>query len=282
MGKKLKWELFSLTRWIKLELCPEFINSVMSVAKGFNKECLKWSRAPLLMFQKRILPEKLEATQSKLTLPISFLSALVLSTAWKKIVSRRKNEKYLGFGMQTNSSQGRRAAAQSALNEGHGSDDEQDQRERDRYLSDVEAFDLIEFGMIPEFVGRFPALVPFHALDSDMLVQILTMPKNALVPQYQMLFGMDKVELNFTPGALKLIAKSAIKKKTGARGLRAIMEKLLLDCMYETPESDITVVEINEDVMLGKCPPIYHRSEPEADDANSDLDSDNQQAAVGE
>lgn len=200
----------------------------------------------------------------------------------EKIVSRRKNEKYLGFGMQTNSSQGRRAAAQSALNEGHGSDDEQDQRERDRYLSDVEAFDLIDFGMIPEFVGRFPALVPFHALDSDMLVQILTMPKNALVPQYQMLFGMDKVELNFTPGALKLIAKSAIKKKTGARGLRAIMEKLLLDCMYETPESDITVVEINEDVMLGKCPPIYHRSEPEADDANSDLDSDNQQAAVGE
>ena len=102
--------------------------------------------------------------------------------------------------MQTNSSQGRRAAAQSALNEGHGSDDEQDQRERDRYLSDVEAFDLIEFGMIPEFVGRFPALVPFHALDSDMLVQILTMPKNALVPQYQMLFGMDKVSkcfLNF-------------------------------------------------------------------------------------
>ena len=82
-------------------------------------------------------------------------------------------------------------------NKGHGSDDEQDQRERDRYLSDVEAFDLIEFGMIPEFVGRFPALVPFHALDSDMLVQILTMPKNALVPQYQMLFGMDKVSLYF-------------------------------------------------------------------------------------
>jgi len=199
----------------------------------------------------------------------------------EKIVSRRKNEKYLGFGMQTNSSQGRRAAAQSASNEGHGSDDEQDQRERDRYLSDVEAFDLIEFGMIPEFVGRFPALVPFHALDSDMLVQILTMPKNALVPQYQMLFGMDKVELNFTPGALKLIAKSAIKKKTGARGLRAIMEKLLLDCMYETPESDITCVEITEDVILGKCQPIYHRTQPDVEDANSDLETE-KQAAVGE
>merc|ERR1712156_825685 len=200
----------------------------------------------------------------------------------EKIVSRRKNEKYLGFGMQSNSSQGRRAAAQSALNEGHGSDEEQDQRERDRYLSDVEAFDLIEFGMIPEFVGRFPALVPFHSLDADMLVQILTMPKNALVPQYQMLFGMDKVELSFTQGALKLIAKSAIKKKTGARGLRAIMEKLLLDCMYEVPESDITCVEITEDVMLGKCPPIYHRTQPMAEDSNADSDTENKQAAFGE
>ena len=70
------------------------------------------------------------------------------------------------------------------------------------YLSSVEAQDLIEFGMIPEFVGRFPALVPFHSLTEDMLVRILTEPKNALVPQYQMLFGMDKVELNFTKDAL--------------------------------------------------------------------------------
>merc|ERR1711874_892811 len=97
-----------------------------------------------------------------------------------------------------------------------------------------------------EFVGRFPALVPFHSLDADMLVQILTMPKNALVPQYQMLFGMDKVELNFTQGALKLIAKSAIKKKTGARGLRAIMEKLLLDCMYETPNLISRVLKLQK------------------------------------
>ena len=95
--------------------------------------------------------------------------------------------------MQSNASQGRRAAAQSAQNEGAGLDEEEDQRERDRYLADVEAFDLIEFGMIPEFVGRFPSLVPFHALDADMLVRILTEPRNALVPQYQMLLGMDKV-----------------------------------------------------------------------------------------
>lgn len=162
----------------------------------------------------------------------------------EKIVSRRKNEKYLGFGMQSNQAQGRRAAAQSALNEGHGLDDEEDQRERDRYLSDVEAYDLIEFGMIPEFVGRFPSLVPFHSLDADMLVRILTEPKNALIPQYQMLFAMDKVDLNFTPEALKTISRFAIKKKTGARGLRAIMEKLLMDCMYEIPESGISSVEV--------------------------------------
>merc|ERR1711913_111909 len=93
----------------------------------------------------------------------------------------------------------------------------EDQRERDSYLSTVEAQDLIEFGMIPEFVGRFPALVPFHSLTEDMLVRILTEPKNALIPQYQMLFGMDKVELKFTQEALAEISKLAISRKTGAR-----------------------------------------------------------------
>ena len=95
--------------------------------------------------------------------------------------------------MQSNEPQGRRAAAQSAQSEGSSSREEEDQIERDRYLAEVEASDLIEFGMIPEFVGRFPALVPFHSLNESMLVRILTEPKNALIPQYQMLFGMDKV-----------------------------------------------------------------------------------------
>ena len=131
----------------------------------------------------------------------------------------------------SDSGQGRRAAAQAGQQEGSLNSEEevlenifesflfkisslQDQRERDSYLSTVEAQDLIEFGMIPEFVGRFPALVPFHSLTEDMLVRlyptfcvlctryysyrILTEPKNALIPQYQMLFGMDKVELKFT------------------------------------------------------------------------------------
>ena len=119
-------------------------------------------------------------------------------------------------------------------------------------MSVVEAQDLIEFGMIPEFVGRFPVLVPFHSLTEQMLVRILTEPKNALVPQYQMLFGrsrnnfilitnnflfigMDKVELKFTRDAMLEIGKMAISKKTGARGLRSILEKLLLDVMFEIP-----------------------------------------------
>jgi len=191
----------------------------------------------------------------------------------EKIVSRRKNEKYLGFGMQTSGSEGRRAAAQSAQNEGHGLDELEDQRERDRYLSEVEAYDLIDFGMIPEFVGRFPALVPFHSLDADMLVRILTEPKNALIPQYQMLFGMDKVELTFSNEALKAISQNAIKKKTGARGLRAILEKMLLDAMYEIPGSDIICVEITEDAVLGKCPPIYHRSVSTASTEDSEDNS---------
>merc|ERR1712012_214054 len=116
--------------------------------------------------------------------------------------------------------------------------EEEDQIERDSYLSTVEAQDLIEFGMIPEFVGRFPSLVPFHSLNESMLVRILTEPKNALIPQYQMLFGMDKVDLTFTEGALRVIARNAISKKTGARGLRAILEKLLLDAMFEIPGSN--------------------------------------------
>jgi len=203
-----------------------------------------------------------------------------------KIVSRRKNEKYLGFGMQSNEPQGRRAAAQSAQSEGSSSREEEDQIERDRYLAEVEASDLIEFGMIPEFVGRFPALVPFHSLNESMLVRILTEPKNALIPQYQMLFGMDKVDLTFTEGALRVIARNAISKKTGARGLRAILEKLLLDAMFEIPGSNISSVEVTEDAVNGKAPPVYRYAAPEAptedmaSDDNDENSSNGPRAAV--
>lgn len=141
-----------------------------------------------------------------------------------RIVNRRKNEKYLGFGAPVSQSPGRRAAsAADVANNYSSSSAAEDLAEKDALLKVVEARDLIEFGMIPEFVGRFPVVVPFHSLTEDMLVEILTEPQNALIPQYQMLFGMDKVELTFHSDALKTIARQAMERKTGARGLRAIL-----------------------------------------------------------
>jgi len=195
-----------------------------------------------------------------------------------KIVSRRKNEKYLGFGTSSGGGEGRRAAAQAGQQEGSMTSEQEDQREKDAYLSTVEAQDLIEFGMIPEFVGRFPALVPFHSLTEDMLVRILTEPKNALVPQYQMLFGMDKVELKFTQGALQEISKMAIQKKTGARGLRAIMEKLLLDVMFEIPGSNVESVEVTQEAVMGMSSPTFYYAQ-DKDTVEEKGDEDLQRAA---
>merc|ERR1711936_1052717 len=185
-----------------------------------------------------------------------------------KIVSRRKNEKYLGFGVSTSGNEGRRAAAQAGQQEGSMTSEEEDQREKDSYLSSVEAQDLIEFGMIPEFVGRFPALVPFHSLTEDMLVRILTEPKNALIPQYQMLFGMDKVELKFTQEALAEISKLAISRKTGARGLRGIIEKLLLDVMFEIPGSNVESVEVTEEAVKGMSGPTFYYAEEQSEESS--------------
>uniref|UniRef100_A0A182J0Q8 Uncharacterized protein n=1 Tax=Anopheles atroparvus TaxID=41427 RepID=A0A182J0Q8_ANOAO len=109
-----------------------------------------------------------------------------------------------------------------------------------------------------EFVGRFPVLVPFHSLDVDMLVRILTEPRNALVPQYKALLGMDQVELSFTEEALTQIAQLAMERQTGARGLRAIMETLLLEPMFEVPGSDVQGVRITEESVRG-AEPIYVR-----------------------
>jgi len=197
----------------------------------------------------------------------------------EKIVARRKNEKYLGFGVSTGAGEGRRAAAQAGQAEGSMSSEQEDQMERDRQFSEVEAQDLIEFGMIPEFVGRFPALVPFHSLTEDMLVRILTEPKNALVPQYQMLFGMDKVELKLTRGALQAISKLAIQKKTGARGLRAILEKLLLDVMFEIPGSNVESVEVTEEAVMGMSTPTFSYAQ-EKEKGSEEADEDLQRASA--
>lgn len=190
-----------------------------------------------------------------------------------RIISRRKNEKYLGFGTPSNLGKGRRAAAAADLANTSGETDTVAEiEEKDRLLKLVEARDLIEFGMIPEFVGRLPVVVPLHSLDEETLVRILTEPRNAVVPQYQALFSMDKCELNVNQDALRAIARMALERKTGARGLRSIMEKLLLEPMFEVPHSDIMAVELDKDVVQGKSQPRYIRA-PAKETAEEEYDS---------
>ncbi|TYK15081.1 CLP protease regulatory subunit CLPX2 [Cucumis melo var. makuwa] len=105
-------------------------------------------------------------------------------------------------------------------------------------LENVESSDLVTYGLIPEFVGRCPILVSLSALDEDQLVQVLTKPKNALGKQYKKMFRMNDVELHFTENALRMIARKAMKKNTGARGLRSILENILTEAMFEVPESN--------------------------------------------
>lgn len=129
--------------------------------------------------------------------------------------------------------------------------------DEENVLSQVEPEDLIKYGMIPEFVGRFPVIATLNPLDEESLVEILTKPKNALVKQYQKLFSFDGVKLTFTDDALRAIAKKSIERKTGARGLRSILEDIMLDVMYLIPsEKGISECIINEDVVNKKASPI--------------------------
>jgi len=121
----------------------------------------------------------------------------------------------------------------------------------------VQPEDLLKFGMIPEFVGRLPVLATLEELDEQSLVRILREPKNALVRQYQKLFDMENVHLRFTEGALIAIAREALKRKSGARGLRAIMENIMLDVMYDIPsQPNIKEVLISEEVVTRSAQPI--------------------------
>src|SRR5471032_1944612 len=134
-------------------------------------------------------------------------------------------------------------------------------------LREVEPDDLVKFGLIPEFVGRLPVLATLDELDEAALMQILAEPKNALTKQYAKLFEMEGVDLEFRADALKSVAKRALERKTGARGLRSILEGVLLDTMYEIPsQSEVRKVVIDESVIEGKSKPlyIYENSEPTA------------------
>ncbi|MDN5276450.1 MAG: ATP-dependent Clp protease ATP-binding subunit ClpX [Clostridiales bacterium] len=159
----------------------------------------------------------------------------------EKIIQNRIGKSSLGFGAEI------RSKANSDPSE---------------LLKHIMPEDLLKFGLIPEFVGRLPIIVTLHALDEEALVKILKEPKNALVKQYQKLFEIDGVTLEFEDEALRLIAKQALERKTGARGLRAIMEELMLDVMFEIPSrEDIEKCIITKDVVLKKSEPIIIISE---------------------
>ncbi len=134
-------------------------------------------------------------------------------------------------------------------------------------LKNLEPEDLIKYGLIPELVGRIPVVATLDELKEEDLIRILQEPKNALVKQFQKLFAMDNIDLHFTDGAVKAIAREAIKRKTGARGLRAILEKAMLDVMYDLPsKQDVKECVISEDVILNKAEPIliYENKKAEA------------------
>ncbi|KAG0044386.1 hypothetical protein BGZ83_010404 [Gryganskiella cystojenkinii] len=144
-----------------------------------------------------------------------------------------------------------------------------------RLLDQVDPSDLVKFGLIPEFIGRLPVVASVNQLDETALVRILTEPRNSLVKQYQGLFGLGDVRIHFSQAALRTVSRQAIEKQTGARGLRRIMESLLLDVMYETPGSTIRHIVVDEAVALGLKPAMCFASGSE-EEVGAALDSDDQ------
>ena len=137
-----------------------------------------------------------------------------------------------------------------------------EERRKTGVFKDVEPHDIVKFGLIPELVGRIPVIVSLNDLDENALVRILSEPKSSLIKQYLKLFEMDGVDLNFTEDALRAVAAMAIKRNTGARGLRSIMEKLMMNIMYDIPsEKDIVEVTINADCVNGLSEPVITRKE---------------------
>ena len=159
----------------------------------------------------------------------------------EKVISARGDGASIGFGAKVK---------------------EIDERRTGDILKGVEPDDLMRFGLIPEFIGRLPVLATLEDLDEEALVKILTEPKNALVKQYKRLFEMENVDLTFTDDALSAVAKKAITRKTGARGLRSILEGILLETMFELPTFEgVEEVVVNAEVIEGKAQPLLIYSE---------------------
>ena len=154
---------------------------------------------------------------------------------------------------------------------GFGADvKDNDDRGVGEVFTELEPEDLLKFGLIPEFVGRLPVIATLEDLDEDALVTILTLPKNALVKQYQRLFELEDAQLTFTEDSLRAIAKRAIKRKTGARGLRSIMEDILLDTMFDLPGLDsVEEVVVNEESVNSDAAPLMIHSDAKKEPASA-------------
>ncbi|MBL9027861.1 MAG: ATP-dependent Clp protease ATP-binding subunit ClpX [Myxococcales bacterium] len=163
-----------------------------------------------------------------------------------QIIQRRVGQSAIGFGAEV------RSKKEFKLGE---------------LLSQVQPEDLLKFGLIPEFIGRLPILATLHELNEDALIDILTKPKNSLVKQYQRLFEMDGVKVKFSKGALVAVARQALERSSGARGLRAILENAMLDIMYDVPSrSGVKEVVVNEEVISrGEAPLIVYGKDKEAE-----------------
>lgn len=167
-----------------------------------------------------------------------------------KVISARGKGSGIGFGADVRS---------------------EDDRKLGDILKDIEPEDLMKYGLIPEFIGRLPVIATLNDLDEAALVQILTEPKNALVKQYQRLFQMEGVELEFEDDAIKGIAARAIERQTGARGLRSIMEKILMGTMFDLPgRKTVQKVVVNRDVAEGKAEPVYLYAEKDESEKLAD------------
>ncbi|MEK7828514.1 MAG: ATP-dependent Clp protease ATP-binding subunit ClpX, partial [Deltaproteobacteria bacterium] len=157
-------------------------------------------------------------------------------TGLENIIQQRIGKKTVGFGADIK---------------------KKEERQVNELLREIEPQDLLKYGLIPEFVGRLPVVAVLDELNEHALIKILTEPRNALVKQYQKLFELENVKLNFTDSALAAVAREAMKRKTGARGLRAILENAMLDVMYEMPsQANVRECLVNEDMILGRGTPI--------------------------
>ena len=165
----------------------------------------------------------------------------------ERVISKRGNETSIGFNARV---------------------DVPEDRNTGELLKDLEPEDLLKFGLIPEFVGRVPVLATLEDLDENALVTILSQPKNALVKQYQRLFDMEDTQLPFSDEALVAIARKAIDRKTGARGLRSVIEGILLDTMFELPAMEgVSEVVISGEVVAGEASPLYIYAEKAKEEA---------------